>query len=104
MNTDGVACTALEVSESSLSCCWVTELQGRLTTSLRTVGHSGGVEAVGSGAWSSPLPFYPDTWDICNQGSDLNRSGRSWGGAELQSKHVAISEMQIKLKEDLQMQ
>ena len=49
MNTDGVACTALEVSESSLSCCWVTELQGQLTTSLRTVGNSGGVEAVRSG-------------------------------------------------------
>ena len=50
MNTDGVACTAMEVSESGLGCCWVTELQEGLTTSLRTVGHSGGVETVRSGA------------------------------------------------------
>ena len=47
-HSDGVACVVFEVSESSLSCCWVTELQGGLTTSLRMVGHSGGVEAVGS--------------------------------------------------------
>ena len=47
-HSDGVVCVALEASESGLSCCWVTELQGGLTTSLRTVGHSGGVEAVGS--------------------------------------------------------
>ena len=50
MNTDGVACTALEVSESGLGCCCVTELQGGLATSLRAIGHSGGVEAVRSGA------------------------------------------------------
>ena len=48
--SDGVACIVLEVSESSLSCCRVTELQEGLTTSLRMVGHSGGVEAVGSWA------------------------------------------------------
>ena len=49
-HSDGVVSVALEVSESGLSCCWVTELQGGLTTSLRMVGHSGGVEAVGSWA------------------------------------------------------
>ena len=49
MKTDGVACVTLEVIESGFSCCWVTELQEGLTTSLRTVGNSGGVEAVGSG-------------------------------------------------------
>ena len=46
--SDNVVCVTLEVSEDGLSCCWVTELQGGLTTSLRMVGHSGGVEAVGS--------------------------------------------------------
>ena len=49
-HSDGVCCVALEVSEGGLSCCWVTELLGGLTTSLRTVGHSSGVEAVGSWA------------------------------------------------------
>ena len=49
-HSDGVVCVTLEVSESGLSCCWVTELQGGLITSLRTVGHSGHVEAVGSWA------------------------------------------------------
>ena len=49
-HSDGVACVVLEVSESGSSCCWVTELQGGLTTSLRMIGHSGGVEAVGSWA------------------------------------------------------
>ena len=47
-HSDGVTCHALKVSEGGFSCCWVTELQGELTTSLGTVGHSGGVEAVGS--------------------------------------------------------
>ena len=47
-HNDGVVSVALEVSESGLSCCWVTELQGGLTTSLRIVGHTSGVEAVGS--------------------------------------------------------
>ena len=49
-HSDVVVCVALEFIniEAGLSCCWVTELQGRLTTSLRTIGHSGGVEAVGS--------------------------------------------------------
>ena len=47
-HSDGVAHVALEVSESCLSCCWVTELQGGPTTFLRMVGHSGSVEAVGS--------------------------------------------------------
>ena len=46
--SDGVVCVALEVSESDLSYCWVTELQGGLATSLKMVGHSSGVEAVGS--------------------------------------------------------
>ena len=47
-HSDGIVCVALEVSESSFSCGWVTELQVGLTTSFRTVGHSGGVEAAGS--------------------------------------------------------
>ena len=47
-HSDSVVCVALEASESGLSRCWVTELQEGLPTSLRTVGHSGGVEAVGS--------------------------------------------------------
>ena len=47
-HSDGVACAALEVVESGLSCCWVTERQWELPTSLRTVGHSGGAEAVRS--------------------------------------------------------
>ena len=46
-HSDGVACVVLEASESGLSCSLVTELQGGLTTSLRTVGHSGSVEAAG---------------------------------------------------------
>ena len=49
-HSDSVVCVTLEVSENGISCCWVTELQGGLTTSLRMVGHSGGVEAVGSWA------------------------------------------------------
>ena len=49
-HSDGVACVTLEVSESGLSCCWVTELQGGLATSLRMVGHSGGTEAAGNWA------------------------------------------------------
>ena len=49
-HSDGVVCVVPEASEGSLSCCWVTELQEGLTTSLRTVGHSGGAEAVGSWA------------------------------------------------------
>ena len=48
MNSDGVACTTLEVSESGLSHCRVTEQQKGLATSLRTVGHTGGVEAIRS--------------------------------------------------------
>ena len=47
-HSDGVTCYALEVSEGGFSCCWVTELQGGLNTSLRMVGHSGGIEAVGT--------------------------------------------------------
>ena len=47
-HSNGIVSVALKVSESSLSCCWVTELQGGLTTSLRMVGHSGGVEAAGN--------------------------------------------------------
>ena len=49
-HSDGVAPVGLEASEGGLSCCRVTELQEGLTTSLRTVGHTGGVEAVGSWA------------------------------------------------------
>ena len=49
-HSDGVVRVTLEASESGLSCCWVTELQEGLTTSLRTIGHTGGVEAVGSWA------------------------------------------------------
>ena len=49
-NSDGVVSVALEASEGGLSCCWVTELQGGLITSFRTVGHTSGVEAVGSWA------------------------------------------------------
>ena len=48
MNSDGVACTALEVCEGGLSCCWVTELQRELATSLRAVDHTGSVEAIRS--------------------------------------------------------
>ena len=48
--SDGVACVTLEASESGLSCCWVTELQGELITTLWTVGHTGGNEAAGSWA------------------------------------------------------
>ena len=47
-NSDGVVCVTLEVSEGGVSCCWVTELQEGLTTSLRMVSHMGGVEAAGS--------------------------------------------------------
>ena len=49
-HSDGVAYVTLEASESGLSCSWVTELQGGIAISLRMVGHSGGVEAVGSWA------------------------------------------------------
>ena len=45
--SDGVVCGALEVSEGGLICCWVTELQRGLATSLSMVSHSGGVEAAG---------------------------------------------------------
>ena len=79
MNSDGVACTTLEGSESGLSSCRVTELQEGLTTSLRTVDHTGGVEAVRSWVWTSPLPCYCHSWGICDQGSDLSGSGRGWG-------------------------
>ena len=77
-HSDGVVCVALEASEDGLICCWVTEVQGGLTTSLRTVGHTGGVEAVGSWAWTSPLPWYPDTWCIHEPSSDISGSSRSW--------------------------
>ena len=49
-HSDGVACVAQKVSEGGLSCCWVAEVQGGPTTSLRMVGHMGGVETVGSWA------------------------------------------------------
>ena len=48
-HSDGVAPVVLEASKGGFSYCWVIELQG-LTTSLRMVGHSGGVEAGGSWA------------------------------------------------------
>ena len=60
-HSDGVVCVALEVSECGHSCCWVTEQHGGLTTSLSMIGHSGGLEAVGRWACTSPLPCYPDT-------------------------------------------
>ena len=47
-HSDGVVRAALEVSEDGLSCCWVTEVYKRLTTSHRMVGHSGAIEAVRS--------------------------------------------------------
>ena len=47
-HSDGIVSIALEVSEGGPSRCWVTELQEGLTTSLRMVGHSGGIEAVGN--------------------------------------------------------
>ena len=40
-HSNGVAPVVLEASEGGLSCCWVTEVQGGLTTSLRMVGHTG---------------------------------------------------------------
>jgi len=49
-HSDGVVSVALEASEDGLSCCWVPKLQGGLSTSLRMVGHTGGVEAAGSWA------------------------------------------------------
>ena len=49
-HSDGVVHVTLEVSEDGLSCCWVTEVNKRLVTSLRMVGHSGAIEAVRS--WS----------------------------------------------------
>ena len=78
-HSDGVVCVALEVSESDLSCCWVTELQGGLTTSLRTVGDMSCAEAVMNWAWTSPLPCYPDTWGPCELNSDISGSRRGWG-------------------------
>ena len=80
--SDGVIYVALEVSESGLSCCWVTEPQGGLIASLRMVGHTGGVEAAWSWAWTSPLPCYPDTWGICELNSDFHESGRGWSNTE----------------------
>ena len=49
-HSDVVVCVALEFIniEGGLSCCWVTELQEGLPTSLMMVDHSGGVETVGS--------------------------------------------------------
>jgi len=49
-HSDGVVCVALEASEDGLSCRWLSELQGGLSTSLRMVGHTGGTEAAGSWA------------------------------------------------------
>ena len=72
-HSDGVVRVALEASESGLSSCWVTELQGGLITSFRTVGHTSGV---GSWAWTSPLPRYLDTWGTCELSSDFSRCGR----------------------------
>ena len=81
-HSDGVACVALEVSESGLSCCWVTELQGGLTTSFRMEGHSGGVEAVGS-CNGSELVHCHATLTLeafISQVVDISGSGRGWGG------------------------
>ena len=79
-HSDGVACVVLEVGQGGTGCCWVTELQGGLATSLRTVGHRGGVEAVGSWAWTIPLPYHPNTWGIYELSSDRSGSGRCWSG------------------------
>ena len=77
-HSDGVVSVALEASESSLSCSWITELQGELTTSVRTICHTSDVEAVGSWAWTSPLPCHPETWGIYVLNSDISGSGRGW--------------------------
>ena len=84
--SDGIVCVALEVSESGFICCRVTELQGGVTTSLRMVGHSGGVEAVGSWARTSPLPYYLDTRCIYYVNTDLSGSGRGWGWERVTSQ------------------
>ena len=52
-HSDDVVCVTLEASEDGLGCCWVPELQGELSTSLRMVGHTGGVEA----AWELCLNY-----------------------------------------------
>ena len=49
-HSDVVTCYALKVSEDGFSWSGVTELQGGLNTSLRTVGHTSGVEETGSWA------------------------------------------------------
>ena len=102
MNTDGVVYVALEVIESGLSCCWVTELLEGLTTSLRTVGHSGSVEAVRSLVRTRPPPRYSQTWDICYLGSDLSWSGWGWGCTEAKLEHgmyqIPISDVLPKLQ------
>ena len=79
-HSGSVVCIALVDIEGGLSCCWVTELQGGLTTSLRTVGHSSGVEVVGSLTGTGPLPCYPDTWGTYNLSSDISGSGRGCSG------------------------
>ena len=87
-HSDGVTCVVLEATESGLSCSWVIELQGGLITTIRLVGHSGGVEA--AGIWTSPLPCYPDTWGIHELSSDISGSGRSWGGTVLTTVKLVI--------------
>ena len=100
-HSDYIAHVDLEASEVGCSCCWVTEIQGELNTSLRTVGHSGGVEAVGSWSWTSPLPCYPDTWGTGELSSDTSRSGRNWSGRVVQTtvnsmiKHVHCSYLSL---------
>ena len=82
-HSDGEVCVTLEASESGLTCCWVTDLQGGLTTSLRTVGHTSCAKAVTSWAWTSPLPRYPDTWSTSELISGISGSRRGWGGTVL---------------------
>ena len=78
-HSDGVVSAALEVSEGGLICCRVTELHGWLTTSLSMIGDTGCVEAVRSWSWTTPLPYYPNTWRIHDMNADLSGSGRGWG-------------------------
>ena len=98
-HSDGVCCVALEVSEGGLSCCWVTELLGGLTTSLRTVGQSGSVEAVGSWAWTIPLPRYSDTWHIHEPSSEISGSRRGWGGTMVYKLFTAVLQVQTTMQE-----
>ena len=92
-HSDGIVYVALEVSQNGLSCCWVTELQVGFTTSLRTVGHMGHVEAVRNWTWTSPLPCHSDTWGIYELSSDLIGGWRGWGDIVKQINPVSIRQV-----------